>query len=176
MPAGSAYVESMPPQVPAGCRVLVLGSMPGTRSLGQQQYYAHPLNLFWPFMEALTGVPAALDYAERLARLNAAGVGLWDVLRACERPGSLDSAVARHSEVPNDLARLLRERPTIRALAFNGGLAWQAFRRHVLAGLPQALSREIPQLHPLPSTSPAHASVSRAEKLAQWRVLQPYLE
>jgi hypoxanthine-DNA glycosylase len=53
----------------------------------------------------LTGEPlAALPYAERLPRLLAHGFGLWDVLGACEREGSLDSAIRKPAA--NDFARL----------------------------------------------------------------------
>jgi G:T/U-mismatch repair DNA glycosylase len=50
---------------------------------------------------------AALPYEARLPRLLAHGFGLWDVLGACEREGSLDSAIRNASS--NDVA-LLRGR------------------------------------------------------------------
>ena len=77
------YVESFPPSIGDRCRVLILGSMPGVRSLAQVQYYAHPQNQFWPLMQALFGVGRELPYAQRPRRLNAAGVGL------CRRCGLL---------------------------------------------------------------------------------------
>lgn len=173
VPARSAdYVESFPPSIGSGCRVLVLGSMPGVRSLAQAQYYAHPQNQFWPLMQALVGVARDLPYAERLRRLNEAGVGLWDVLQGCERRGSLDSDIAPGSEVANAIPALLLQHAEIRALAFNGAKAAQAFRRHVQAQMP--VLRGI-QLLSLPSTSPAHAGMRPAEKLRRWSVLRPLL-
>ncbi|HRW07900.1 MAG TPA: DNA-deoxyinosine glycosylase, partial [Caldilineaceae bacterium] len=96
-----------PPIATPDIRVLILGSMPGMRSLELNQYYGHPRNLFWPLMEELVGVPVAAPYAERLVRLNAAGIGLWDSLQAAERPGSLDASIVAHTEVANDFPTFL---------------------------------------------------------------------
>lgn len=173
VPARSAdYVESFPPSIGSNCRVLILGSMPGVRSLAAAQYYAHPQNQFWPLMQALFGVERDQPYAQRLRRLNDTGVGLWDVLQGCERRGSLDSDIAPHSEIANAIPALLQRHAEIRALAFNGSKAEQAFRRHVLAQLPAA---HRVQLLALPSTSPAHAGMRPAEKLRRWSVLRPLL-
>lgn len=35
----------------AGCTILILGSMPGERSLELQQYYGHKNNRFWRLMQ-----------------------------------------------------------------------------------------------------------------------------
>ena len=163
-------VESFPPQVGAGCRLLVLGTAPSQRSLALRQSYGHAQNLFWPFMGELFDAGPELPYAARIHRLHARGIGIWDVFASCERSGSLDSAIVRASEVPNDIAGLLERQPTIRTIVLNGGKAAQAFRRHVLkppdARWPGAIA-----LLDLPSTSPANASMSRAAKLERWRVL-----
>lgn len=167
---GSCRVESFPPQVGSGCVLLVLGSVPSVRSLQLRESYGHRHNLFWPFMAALFDAGPELPYAERIARLQRRGIGIWDVLECCERRGSLDSAIVPSSEVANDIPGLLERQPTIRAIALNGSKAQQAFRRHVL---PQLASGRIARLAllDLPSTSPANASMPRAEKLERWRVL-----
>jgi double-stranded uracil-DNA glycosylase len=164
------YVESFPPSIGADCRVLILGSMPGVRSLAAAQYYAHPQNLFWPMMQAVFGVQHSLAYVERMAGLHACGVGLWDVLQGCERRGSLDSAIDSRSEVPNAIAALLQQRHEIRTVAFNGAKAAQAFARHVAGNVPAGRLREL-ELLAMPSTSPAHASMSREEKRQRWSML-----
>lgn len=167
---GTDYVESFPPSIGADCRILILGSMPGVRSLAAVQYYAHPHNLFWPMMQAVFGVDAALAYPERMTRLLERGVGLWDVLRGCERRGSLDSAIAVQTEIPNAIAALIQQRPEIRTIAFNGAKAVQSFARHIAGDVPAERLSEL-QLHALPSTSPAHASMTREEKMQRWSVL-----
>ena len=81
-------VHSFEPVADENARVLVLGSMPGLKSLQAGQYYAHPQNRFWPFMGQLVGAGPDLPYPERCRRLARAGIALWDVLSCCERPGS----------------------------------------------------------------------------------------
>lgn len=147
-------------------RVLVLGSMPGAASLAAAEYYGHPRNAFWPIMGELFGAGPELPYPERTARLTAAGVALWDVLAACRRRGSLDSAIEPDSVEANDIAGLLAARPGIHHVFCNGTAAATLYRRHVHARLPVPL----PWTR-LPSTSPAHAGRSYGDKLGAWRVL-----
>ncbi|MBL0162499.1 MAG: DNA-deoxyinosine glycosylase [Xanthomonadales bacterium] len=163
-------VKSFPAQVAGDCRVLILGSAPSTLSLTLQQVYAHPRNLFWPLMGEMFGATRDLAYTRRIACLHARGVGIWDVLRQCERKGSLDSAIIRDSEIPNPIAELLACVPSIRAIAFNGAHAGRVFRRRVLPRIESARSSELALLD-LPSTSPAHAAMSHREKAERWRVL-----
>jgi hypoxanthine-DNA glycosylase len=165
-----ARVSSFPPQVGADCRVLILGTVPSLRSLELRQSYGHAQNFFWPLMGELFDAGPELPYAERIARLHSRGVGIWDVLKHCERPGSLDSAIVPGSEVPNAIPRLLRRHVAIHAIALNGGKAQQAFRRHVVPQLDTVLRERI-QVLALPSTSPANASIPRAEKRRRWREL-----
>lgn len=168
-------VVSFPPQVGAGCRLLVLGTVPSMRSLELRQSYGHEQNLFWTFMGELFDAGRELPYSERIARLHARGIGIWDVYKQVERPGSLDSSIVTASEVPNAIPRLLGRYPTIRAIALNGGKAAQGFRRHIEPGLEPGL-RERLDLLVLPSTSPANASISRAAKFERWRALLRYAE
>ncbi|WP_313916330.1 DNA-deoxyinosine glycosylase [Tahibacter sp.] len=164
------YVESFSPCVGEDCRILILGSMPGARSLAAGQYYAHPQNLFWPVMHAVFGVDATAPFARRLSQLQSCGVGLWDVLQGCERRGSLDSAITAESEVPNAIVALLARRPAIVTIALNGAKAAQAFSRHIAKKIPAERLHGL-VVHTLPSTSPAHASMSRDEKIRRWSVL-----
>lgn len=149
--------------------MLVLGSMPGKASLRAGQYYAHPRNLFWPFMHELLGVDAGAPYERRTAALLAHGVALWDVLRSCTRESSLDSDIVTASIVANDFPAVLAQYPGIRSLCFNGAKAADVFARHVAGALGERA--DALRLHRLPSTSPANASIPYAAKLDAWRVV-----
>lgn len=168
-----ALLRGLEPQVDAKARVLLLGSMPGAASLHQAQYYAHPRNRFWPLMAAVCGVDMQWEYSQRIAGLQQAGIGLWDVIGQCRRRGSLDTAIVRGSEVVNPLPQLMGTLPHLRVIACNGAAAHAAFRRWVRPQLPPALAG-LPLLA-LPSTSPANAAWSLPRLLEQWRQLQPWL-
>jgi hypoxanthine-DNA glycosylase len=162
-------VCGFPPIAAPDARVLVLGTMPSVASLAKQQYYGHPQNAFWPIMGRLFGARPELPYAERQQILCAQGVAVWDVLRECQREGSLDAAIERESESPNDFTRFFRAHRNIQAVFFNGQRAETAYRRHVLQTVSEFDHKF--RYARLPSTSPAHAGRSFAQKLAAWRAV-----
>lgn len=163
--AGEPRKRSFAPVVDAGTRLLVLGSLPGERSLAAARYYAHPQNQFWRLIGSVIGQDiAALPYEERLAALRAAGVGLWDVVASATRTGSLDGAIRDHQA--NDLATLIASLPALRAVAFNGATSARLGRK--------AIGDTRLALIDLPSSSPAY-TLAYAEKQARWQQLAPYL-
>ncbi len=164
-------VRSFAPACRGDARVLILGSMPGVASLTAGRYYAHPRNAFWPIMGELCGAGPALPYDARLARLADAGIALWDVIARCTRAGSLDSAIAADSIEANDFAALYAACPALTHVFFNGTAAATAYRRHVAADLAPAALRFVR----LPSTSPAHAARSLADKLTAWQAVSAAL-
>lgn len=168
--ASESLARSFPPLVAEGCQVLILGSMPGKRSLEQRQYYAHPRNLFWPFMGELYGIGHELPYDDRIRVLQQRRVGIWDVLAECDRPGSLDGSIDMDTEIPNDIAGLLTRHPTINVIALNGGKAQQSFRRYIERALDPATRQRLRVLS-MPSTSAANAGIPLAIKRAQWQRL-----
>ncbi|MDE2419835.1 MAG: DNA-deoxyinosine glycosylase [Gammaproteobacteria bacterium] len=162
--------RSFKPVINDSAKILILGSMPGVKSLTEQQYYAHPQNAFWRILAALFQFDRDAPYAERLESLQAHGIALWDVLHSCKREGSLDSKIQRETQVANDFKSLFQKYPTIRYVFFNGGKAESYFQRHIAASLVEySLNYQR-----LPSTSPAHATLSFAEKLEAWRVIQSF--
>lgn len=165
------HCQSMPPQWRTDARVLILGSMPGIASLTQQQYYAHPRNQFWSMLAALADQPLPDDFTARYHLAKNAGIAIWDVLSDCERQGSLDSAIVRHSPRPNALEALIAQLPQLAAIALNGKTAARYYRQYF--GDAPCFQR-IPSLI-LPSTSPAHAALSFDDKLTQWQQLRSYL-
>jgi len=160
-------VFSFPPISAPNTKVLILGSMPGEKSLQMNQYYAHPQNVLWRIMGDLVGAGRELDYSERVAKLLETRIGLWEVLESCHRPGSLDSAINPMTMQPNDFNAFYADHTKVTHVFFNGGLAADAFRRRVKP----LLLPEYNHIHyeRLPSTSPAHASRNYQQKLEVWR-------
>lgn len=156
--------QSMPPRIAQNTKIMVIGSMPGEVSLQRQQYYAHPQNNFWKFMALLfPDVKLNADYELRVSNLLKNHIGLWDVLKYCEREGSMDSAI-RQAE-PNDFSDLLNIAPALSRFVFNGKKAYQSFLQS--PNLLWAQKNSI-ELISLPSTSPANASISYDDKLTLW--------
>jgi hypoxanthine-DNA glycosylase len=161
----NALSRGFPPVIGRAPRILLLGSLPGRASIAAGEYYAQRQNAFWQIVGALCGAPPGLDYSTRLAMLKRAGIALWDVLHAAERPGSLDAAIVRESCRINDIASLLGRNRGIGLVGFNGQTAAELFRLHVEPRLPRSDIRFVT----LPSSSPAYASVTPGQKLAHWR-------
>jgi hypoxanthine-DNA glycosylase len=162
--------ECFPPIARPDAQALILGSLPGRRSLQMQQYYAHPQNAFWKLMERIFGAGSSLPYTQRVEILTANRIALWDVLAAAERPGSLDSSIVRASVQPNDFESFFRAHPHISRVFFNGRKAEELFGRFVLPTL--SAERAAIRYVCLPSTSPAHAGMTFAEKLVRWKTIK----
>lgn len=168
-------LHGFPPLTGEAPKILILGSMPSVRSLAIARYYGHPRNRFWPVMAAIVGEPLSEDFDERYAMLVRHNVALWDTIGACERAGSLDSAIRRI--VPNDVAGFLRSHTTIRAAFLNGATSASVWRR---AGVPalEASGFDWRALHvqQLPSTSPANAKMSKEALITLWsEAISPWL-
>ncbi len=162
-------VRSFPPVLPENPKILILGSMPGVKSLEAGQYYAHPKNVFWDIMGEVLCFPAReSSYGERIAALERNSVALWDMLELCERSGSLDSKIKSSSEKPNNVGALLAGSPSVRAVIFNGVKAERVFSLHTAPFLKNGVSKRL-HLEKLPSTSPANARITRELKTALWR-------
>jgi len=160
-------IHSFAPVSTPNATCLILGSMPGKRSLAEQQYYAHPQNAFWRILGTILDFDPAQPYPRRCRALTDAGIALWDVLGECERHTSLDADIVEASIRPNDFNASLAAHPHIHAIFFNGAKAEQSFARHVLPGLNEEHA-SMPRTR-LPSTSPAHAGMRFDTKLAHWR-------
>ncbi len=159
--------NSFAPVADANARVLLLGSMPGKKSLAMGQYYAHPQNRFWHLMALILNVPVPGTYREKLALLQKNGIALWDVLASCERGSSLDSDIK--NEIPNDICGLAASLPRLQAVFCNGGKAAAAFKKYFASGLPPEIA-----VWYLPSTSPANAGMDLETLWYKWRVLAQY--
>lgn len=147
--------------------MLILGSLPGEVSLAEQRYYAHPQNLFWRLVGHAIGKDlVSLEYEARLDALRDANVALWDTVASATRSGSLDAAIRDAQHAP--LAELVATLPDLRAVAFNG-------RKSAAIGRPQLAASGL-ALIDLPSSSPAYASMSYADKERLWARLADFLD
>ncbi|HZV65961.1 MAG TPA: DNA-deoxyinosine glycosylase [Telluria sp.] len=165
-PEQPARKRCFDPVVDPQTRLLVLGSLPGEKSLALQEYYGNRQNRFWLLMSEVTGVDLVrLDYTSRLKALLEQHVGLWDVVAEAHRAGSLDSRIRDRND--NDLIALLSSLPNLTTIAFNGGTA-SGLGLKVL-GLHATRYRVLQ----LPSSSPAY-TLPYAEKLRLWQVLRGY--
>ncbi len=160
-------LKSFKPICNPDAEILILGSMPGERSLQMQQYYAWPHNAFWSIMGELIQFNPAEPYSKRCRHIADAKIALWDVLVSCHRTGSLDSDIK--NEKVNDFSQFFNSHKHIKAVFFNGQKAHKLFTRYVLKTLPKkfhALDFQV-----LPSTSPAYASMKFEQKLNHWRTI-----
>ena len=163
----AATKQSMAPVGAADARLLILGSLPGDASLAAQHYYAHPTNQFWRLLGHAIDEPlATLYYADRLERLSARGIALWDVVADATRSGSLDAAI--RDARPNHLAEFVAAHPRLAAIGFNGRTAATIGRRALI---------EVGNLTliDLPSSS---AALTRSfdEKLRDWAALGDFAD
>lgn len=141
-------------------KILILGTMPGEKSLELQEYYGNKGNQFWKLLFAMFNLPLTQDYNEKLKFLQDHGIALWDVLQYCEREGSLDSRIK--NEVPNNFTSFYKKYPNIKNVFFSSKNAAAYYDKHI--GRSVEVVYEI-----LPSPSGANASKSFAEKLEIWK-------
>ena len=120
-------------------------------------------------MAKLLNFPPDTPYRARTEALLDAEIGLWDVLRSSHRPGSLDANIDLETARPNDFAGFLAAHRSLSRICFNGRKSAELFRRLVrLTGIESSRRLEFVDL---PSTSPAHAAMSFAEKLERWSIV-----
>ena len=158
--------KGLPPIAGKDATVLILGSMPGEESLLKNQYYAHSRNSFWRIMGILFGFDPGLNYKDRIDIIKEHKIALWDVLKACERQGSLDTAIRDETIIENDFISFYKIFPGIRKVFFNGAKAEKEYSKRVLSGL-SGMGHEI-KYSRLPSTSPAMNQLPVDKKLLQW--------
>lgn len=163
-----ANCQSFAPIVNRESKILLLGSMPGVRSLQRKEYYAHPQNRFWRLLALLFNEPEPCNYAAKKEMLLRHHIALWDTLGLCEREGSLDSNIK--NEVPNAIPELLGEHPSINAVFCNGSKAAGAFKKYFAKQLPKNV--HVFYLH---STSPANARMNMQALAEEWQKILEYL-
>lgn len=142
--------------------VLILGSLPGDRSLQAQEYYAHPQNRFWKLIQRIFNITDFHSYSEKLNILLENRIGLWDVCAQAKRKGSMDLDILE--EIPNDLTTFFSQHPHLYTIIFNGQKARKVFDKHFKKA-------DQYQYYTLPSTSPANAQYSLEKLLLEWQLI-----
>jgi double-stranded uracil-DNA glycosylase len=156
-------------------RILILGSMPGKKSLDEQEYYAHPRNIFWDIMgNILSFSRGNITYKERLEILKNKRIALWDVVGVCRRTGSLDSNIDNSSIVYNDFEYFFDKFRKIEYIIFNGRKAESLFMKHFSYPKLEALKNM--KYYLMPSTSPANASIKKQDKIEAWLSIKSLLD
>lgn len=158
-------IFSFPPIIDDYSEIIILGSIPGVKSLEKQQYYGHPQNKFWKIIFELLNEEFTEDYDQRIQILKHHHIALWDVIDSCERKGSLDSEIK--NEEANRIEELLEDHSNIKAIFCNGGKSYKNAQKIL------GKNYKIP-VFLLPSTSPLH-TVSFEKKLEEWKKVKQYL-
>lgn len=157
---------SFPPIVDQNARILLLGTMPGERSIRMQQYYGHAGNQFWKILFSLFNEPLSNDYEIRKGLLLRNNIALWDVLQYCEGKGSADSAI--RNEVPNDFSSFFYSNPKIKHIFLTSKKANAFYDKYI------GKSSE-KEYYLLPSPSRANTWKNFEKKLEDWKIILQYL-
>jgi hypoxanthine-DNA glycosylase len=153
--------EGFSPLIDNNTEIIVLGTIPGDKSIRTGEYYANPTNQFWKLIFHIfnSGIPV-LNYDEKTKILLKNKIGLWDVLSKAHRQGSLDSNI--QNEEFNDFEELFNNYPNIKTLVFNGQ---KPAEYYFMANHNVTQER---QNYILPSTSSANTTKTFDAKLKEW--------
>lgn len=151
-------ITSFPPIITEDSQVLILGSIPGVKSLEMQEYYAHPQNKFWKILFELFDENFSTNYDDRIKLLKVHHIALWD--------GSLDVEIK--NENANNIVKLLVDYPNIKAIFCNGQKSFKNLQKTLNQ------NQEMP-IFVLTSTSPAH-TLSYNVKFNQWSTILKHLK
>lgn len=159
-----AECKSFDPIINKNSKILILGSMPGIKSLDAQEYYAHPQNRFWKVIGIIFNANNLdkQNYKNKTELLLKNNIALWDTIKFCTREGSLDSAI--ENEKPNEINILLKNYTNIKTICLNGNKAYNALKKY----FPKLFAEEKYTIIKLPSTSPANAKWTIEKLTAEW--------
>ena len=140
--------------------ILILGTMPGDKSLELGEYYGHSRNKFWKIISTITDNDLPLSYSDKKELLRKSKIGIWDVAHKANRKGSLDSAI--ENEEPNDLDNFISTHKNLKVIGFNGTKSQALFDKY--------FDRKSDLKYiPLPSTSPANTGIDFDNICKLWR-------
>jgi hypoxanthine-DNA glycosylase len=118
--------NALSPIIDSNTEVIILGSMPGEKSLKYQMYYHNHRNQFWKIIfSIINNSEIPTEYNKKIEILQKYKIGLWDVLEVCERDGSLDNNI-KNGKV-NDFDSFFKKYPHIKVVGFNGQKSYSDF-------------------------------------------------
>ncbi|UOQ93898.1 DNA-deoxyinosine glycosylase [Halobacillus shinanisalinarum] len=163
------YIYSLSPVIDKDAKVLILGSIPGNKSLETNQYYGNPRNHFWKIIFSVYEESGIEDYEKKLSFLKEHEIALWDVIYSCQRKGSLDSNI--RVEVPNKLTELIHEHRQLKLVIFNGTKAYNTFKKHFDMKMFTGVD-----FKKMPSTSPIPGRFNKTieGKIEDWKIIKEY--
>lgn len=146
--------------------ILILGTLPGNKSLKENKYYTNPTNKFWEILSKLYKEHIPESYEERISWLKKHKIALWDVLKSANREGSLDNSILNPE--PNDISNFISSHNSLRVIVLNGtNDTKKYFNAYVDAKkIPESI-----KILPLPSTSSSNTHFTFEEKIKLWSVI-----
>ena len=159
-PISTHSKTSFDPISNADTTILILGTLPGDKSLELGEYYGHSRNRFWKIISTITNNDLPITYSDKKALLLKSKIGIWDVAIKANRKGSLDSAI--EDEEPNDLENFIKRHKNLNVIGFNGTKSEALFDKYFdrKSGL---------KYISLPSTSPANTGIDFDNICKLWR-------
>ena len=152
--------SSFEPITNKNIKTLILGTLPGDKSIELQEYYGHSRNRFWKIISRITNSQLPENYDEKKILLAKSKIAVWDVAHKADRKGSLDTAIFK--EEPNDLNRFIKDHPNLKTIVFNGKKAESLFDKYFER-------KDNLKYYSLPSTSPANARYSLDKIVEVWK-------
>lgn len=140
--------------------ILILGTMPGDKSIELGEYYGHSRNKFWKVISTITENDLPESYNDKKTLLLKTRIGIWDVAHNAIRKGSLDSAI--ENEQPNEIIDFIKIHHNLKLIGFNGTKSQALYDKYFERefGIKYIL---------LPSTSPANTGIDFDGICRKWK-------
>jgi hypoxanthine-DNA glycosylase len=152
--------EALPPIADTDTEILILGTLPSDNSLVNQQYYNNPRNQFWKIIFSIFNDGLVIEnYDNRIGLLKRHKIGLWDVLKSCDREGSSDAAIK--NPIANDFKTFFDKHTKIKTLIFNGKDSFSFYRQFINFNFEKSLVQ-------LNSTSSLNTHQKIDQKTEEW--------
>ena len=123
-------IQGFDPIIDENSKILILGTLPGQKSINNNEYYSDTRNQFWKILSSIFDKDLViLKYKEKIAFLRENHIALWDVYESAERKNSDDKNI-RNGKL-NDFKGLLKRYPNIEKILVVGDKAQKAFEKYL---------------------------------------------